>query len=141
MSFRIWFLLPTANDRETDTKGSRLPILVFRRFSWVSLDSSAAIEIWRLLATESLDLETVTHGEQGPISRDGVTFDRSFINRFPHPVCVAAIRGKIICLCRSKFIKRGNLLTVSGFCIIIRCWFVSCHIRVPTVDITDSCKL
>lgn len=58
---------------------------------WVSLGSSGAIEIFRLLEAESLDLETATHGAQGPISSNGVTFERSFINRFSHPVCVAAI--------------------------------------------------
>ena len=63
--------------------------------------------------------ERVTHGAQGPISRDGQTFDRSFMNRFSQLVCVcvwggAAIWRKIICLCRSKFIAWGNLLLVSG---------------------------
>ena len=35
----------------------------------------------------------MTHGAEGPISRDGQTFDRSFINRFSLAVCVGGGRS------------------------------------------------
>jgi hypothetical protein len=122
MSFKIWFLLPTASDSGTDKKDNRLLILLLRRFSWDSQDSLVATEICLTLANESLDVHLCI-GRRDLYPGMEIHSLAALWTDLWHQY-----EGRKLSCAEARSLREVICFAFTRFCVTIRCWFFSRHI-------------